>query len=146
MVRRAPTDLEKLIAAADKAMAAEKVSARDLPQDRLFAILMARLDALQAKRTITLDVIQSIRTQPPLLAKLAPLLLNSMKSALKQAGLAKSEPRLTAQAAGLLAAYGLTLRAWEKDTTSDLSSTMRALDQNLQRAAKIATWLGFEAA
>lgn len=137
--------LQKRVAEADRAMAAEKVSARDSETDRLFAVLMARLDALQAKRKTYLGIISDMRRHPPLLAQLTPLLLGSMKAALKQANVALAEPRLSLQAVGLLAAYGLALRAWEKDTSADLSATMRVLDQNLQRAARAAQWLGFEA-
>ena len=42
---------------------------------------------------------------------------------------------------GLVAVWLWTLRAWERDDSTDLSPTMAALDQALSRAEQAARWL-----
>lgn len=138
--------VREMVEAADKAMAREKISPRDSTKDRLFALIMARMDRLQANRAAYMDMFAELRRTPPLLAHYVRLVGGSMKNALVQSEVALDEPRLSLQTAGLLAVYIATVRAWEKDTSADLSATMRALDQNLGRAEMAARWLGFEAA
>lgn len=134
--------LRLLVQRADAAMAREHVSLNDAPNDRLFGLLMARIDALQADRDAYVVLLDYIRTHPPLLRTLAPALLSSMGAALDQAQLSTGGPRGIMQSAGLLAVYMWTLRAWQKDTKADLPATMRALDQGLRRAAQAAAWIG----
>jgi hypothetical protein len=45
------------------------------------------------------------------------------------------------RAAGLLAVWGYTVQAWQKDDSPDLSATMAALDRALSRAEQAAGWL-----
>ena len=132
-------DLLRLLARdVDDAMARERVSDNDIATDKLFAILMARIDALQAQRAAYL----SLFGDPAALRVLGPSLFASMQQALAQAGLDMGGPRGLVQAGGLLGVYLWTLRAWQKDTQPDLPATMRALDQGLRRAAQAAAWLG----
>lgn len=133
-----------MVHAADAAVAREKISERDSPTDRLFQLLMARIDFLQADRASYLQLFDRMRMQPALLGQIAPAVCKSMQQILNHAGLACDQPRFSLQTLGLFTVYMATLRAWQKDTSADLSTTMRILDHNLQRANTIGAWLGFE--
>jgi hypothetical protein len=65
----------------------------------------------------------------------------SMRWMLEAAGLGVSGMRGELHVKGAVAVWLWTLRAWEKDTTDDLSHTMAALDQALLRAEQAANSL-----
>jgi ubiquinone biosynthesis protein COQ9 len=47
---------------------------------------------------------------------------------------------------GLLAVWLWTVRTWRTDDSTDLSATMAALDVALQRAERMASWIGWHQA
>lgn len=135
---RFPTKLSILLAwnrAADAMMLADlSADEQEGPiRDRLFALMMRRIDALQPAREALALLPDPRRGAPHLLVLLSPHLLPSMVWTLEAAGLATGGmiDLLRAKALGL--AYGLTLRAFVADANPDLSDTMKALDQALKR-------------
>jgi hypothetical protein len=65
-----------------------------------------------------------------------------MRWMLEGAGVTLHGPRGDLIAKGCVGLWLWTLRAWERDTSEDLSGTMAVLDTALQRAERAAGWLG----
>jgi ubiquinone biosynthesis protein COQ9 len=110
-------------------------------RDRLFDILMRRLDVLQQHRAGVLALLRVLPLAPCLSLMLAAANLRSMRWMLEGAGISAVGPIGTLRAKGLLAVWLWTLHAWQRDATDDLSATMAALDQALSRAADAIGWL-----
>jgi ubiquinone biosynthesis protein COQ9 len=126
---------------ADQAALAEAVS--DGPaRDRLFGLLMRRVDALQAHREGMLALLRHLCTDPCMAALLLAANVRSMGWMLEGAGLDATGPLGRLRAKGLLAVWLATVRAWRGDTSADLSATMAALDRALGRAEQVEGWLG----
>lgn len=106
-------------------------------RDRLFDVVMRRIDFLQAHRAGVVALLRAVPFDPPAALLLAQSSLRSMGWLLAAAGL----PAGGLHAAGLLAVWSWTVRAWERDTSEDLAATMAALDAALGRAERAAGWL-----
>ena len=123
--------------AAALAEAAEEGSVRD----RLFGMLMRRLDAFQANREGVLALLESLPRRPRTALFLAVLTQASMSWILGAAGIGTSGLTGKLRVKGLTAVWVWTLRAWQRDQTEDLAPTMAALDAALGRAERAAGWL-----
>jgi hypothetical protein len=110
-------------------------------RDRLFDMLMRRIDALQSNRDGILTLFRYLPTNPCAAALLAVANLRSMAWMLEAAGVAATGPRGRLRAKGLLAVWLAAARAWRGDTSEDLSATMAALDRALRRAEQVEGWL-----
>jgi ubiquinone biosynthesis protein COQ9 len=110
-------------------------------RDRLFDLVMRRIDFLQSHRAGVIALMKAVPFDPLAAAVLASASLRSMAWLLEGAGIGAGGPRGGLRAAGLLAVWGWTVRAWERDTSTDLAATMAALDQALSRAEQAAGWL-----
>jgi ubiquinone biosynthesis protein COQ9 len=129
----------------DQAALAE--AAADGPvKDRLFDLLMSRFDAMQPHRAGVVSVMRALPFDPLLALALAHQTQRSMRWMLQAAGATVDGPRGELQVKGLVAVWLWTLRAWERDTSEDMSGTMAALDAALLRAERLAGWLGIGAA
>ena len=111
-------------------------------RDRLFDILMRRIDFLQRHRPGVLALLRHLPCDPPLALALAAGTKCSLGWLLEGAGIAAGGPRGKLRRQGLLAVWLWTLRAWQRDDSEDLSATMAALDQALGRAEQAESWLG----
>jgi len=111
-------------------------------RDRLFDVLMRRLDMLQANRPGVIRLMRDLPRDPLLALWLATEQPRSMRWMLEAAGLEATGPRGALRAHGLGAVWLAALRAWEKDESEDLSATMAALDRALDQADKAARSLG----
>lgn len=111
-------------------------------RDRLFGILMRRMDVLQNHRAGLLVLLRAVPCDARLALLLAAANLRSMGWMLEGAGISAAGPLGALRAKGLLAVWLWTLRAWRRDASDDLSATMAALDQALSRAEDAAGWLG----
>lgn len=107
-------------------------------RDRLFDVLMRRIDALQPHRDGVLRLGRDMRTDPVLTLMLAPQLAASMAWMLEAAGIESGGLRGALRVQGLCGVWIATLRAWEQDEGQDLGATMAALDRALDRAGQIA--------
>ena len=125
---------------ADQA-ALEEVLDEEPVRGRLFALLMRRFDALQAHRAGVVAVMRALPMDPPMAAMLSCATRQSMRWMLQAAGVKATGIGGELRVRGLVAVWLWTMRAWERDETEDLTSTMAALDAALARAEQAAGWL-----
>ncbi len=116
------------------------------PRDRLFDLVMRRVDVLQAHRGGVLALRTYLPTRPALAAMLYAATLASMAWLLGAAGISTRGWRGGLRVHGLAAIWLATLRAWERDESEDLSATMAALDRGLDRAVRAEGWIGAQPA
>lgn len=114
------------------------------PRDRLFDVLMRRIDALQNYRPGLLRLMREARTDPLLPLALAPVLGGGMARMLEAAELESGGVAGAARSFGLAGVWLATLRAWQGDDTVDLGPTMAALDRALDRAEQAARSFGID--
>jgi ubiquinone biosynthesis protein COQ9 len=125
---------------ADQAALTE--TATDGPvRDRLFDLLMRRFDLLQTHRAGVEALLRTLPTDPATALLLACATRRSMRWMLQAAGVTATGLRGDLQAKGLMAVWLWAVRAWERDHSDDLSGTMAAVDNALQRAEQAASWL-----
>lgn len=110
-------------------------------RDRLFDLLMRRIDVFQAHRDGVLALMRALPTHPATAALLACATRRSMGWMLDAAGESSNGLRGALRVRGLTAVWLWTMRAWQADASADLSATMAALDTALSRAAPLANWL-----
>lgn len=103
-------------------------------RDRLFDIVMRRIDALQAHRAGVLALFDDLPRDPLTAVALAGLSLRSMGWLLEGAGLSRRGLLGGLRAKGMLAVWLATVQAWRGDESEDLAATMAALDRALNRA------------
>ncbi len=106
-------------------------------KERLFDVLMRRIDALKPYR----DGLQSISdwSRGDLLgsAALNGVILNSMRFMLEAAGIDSEGPVGTLKLQGLALAWRRVLDTWFEDEDPGLSATMAALDRELTRGDRL---------
>jgi AcrR family transcriptional regulator len=106
-------------------------------KERLFDVLMRRIDALKPYR----DALQSIsdwsRGDLMAAAALNGVLVNSMRFMLEAAGIDSEGPVGTLKLQGLAMAWNRVLDAWFEDDDPGLSATMAALDRELTRGDRL---------
>lgn len=114
-------------------------------KDRLFDVVMQRLDALAPFRPGLIRLIGDLQANPfNALALGCDSFTATRRSAslmLALAGLRADQPFLSLLRTGFELVYLQTLRIWKNDTSADLSATMAALDRALQRLLGIARLL-----
>lgn len=125
---------------ADQAALAD-VPAEGTVRDRLFDLVMRRIDIFQSHRTGVIALLRALPCEPPTAVLLACATRRSLRWLLQAAGVNTGGLRGELTLRGFLAVWLWTLRAWERDETADLSATMAALDTALQRAGQAAQWL-----
>lgn len=116
----------------DAEIEAAPVDGAGSPRERLFDVVMTRVEALGRHREAALALLAG-GPEPSLLAA-APQLLRSMGRMLDAAGVPSRGLAGVVRAKLLLGVYLATLRAWRTDDGSDLGATMAALDRALDRA------------
>ena len=120
---------------ADLAAAAGDPSedATERPRDRLFDVVMRRLDHLRPWRQGLAAVTRDLRGDP--LAGLAalPAFRRSLDWMLEAAGLDTAGIAGAARRKAFAAVYVATVAAWLKDDSPDLTATMARLDRALRR-------------
>ena len=103
-------------------------------RDRLFDIVMRRIDVLHAHRGGVIALLRALPFDPVAAFVLATASLASMAKLLQGAGIATGGMKGALRTKAMLAVWLWTVRAWQGDTSEDLSATMAALDQALTRA------------
>jgi AcrR family transcriptional regulator len=111
------------------------------PRDRLFDVLMRRLDALQRDREGVVRLMEDLRRDPVMALALGAQLPVSMGWMLEAADIPSGGPAGAARGHGLGLVWLDTLRHWAKDESADLSATMAALDRALDRADRAVRFL-----
>ena len=122
---------------ADRAALVDDGSAGSV-RERLFDLLMRRIDVLQQYRGGVRAVLRALPLDPLLALMLANATAVSMDWVAQAAGVETTGLMGRVRTGGLVAVWLQTVRAWEGDDSADLSTTMAALDKALDRAE----WLG----
>jgi AcrR family transcriptional regulator len=110
-------------------------------RDRLFDLLMHRIDVLQAHRAGVRALLADLPADPAAALVLLVATRRAMRWMLDAAGLSTAGPIGELRLRGLIAVWVWTIRAWHNDQSTDLSATMAALDTALARAESAAAWL-----
>ena len=108
------------------------------PRERLFDVLMRRLEILKPHREAVASLLHSARRNPPLALALNAMAVRSQQWMLAAAGISASGPRDMLRAQGLAALFGGVLRTWINDEDPGLARTMAALDRALGRGQRFA--------
>lgn len=116
------------------------------PRERLFDVLMARLDALRPYRGALKSLLASVRRDPAMGVELNRWIVRSNVWMLAAAGVDASGLRGSVAAQALTLSYLRVLQTFVKEEDPGLPRTMAMLDQELRKAEqrhnRIARWLG----
>ena len=107
-------------------------------RERLFDVLMRRLEMLAPHREAVRSLMRSARRNPPLALALNGLAVRSQQWMLTAAGIGASGPGGMLRAQGLAALFGGVLRTWIHDDDPGLARTMAGLDRALARGQRFA--------
>jgi AcrR family transcriptional regulator len=128
------------VKATDRAVLAEDLSdmADEPVRERLFDVLMRRLEVLAPHREAIGSLLRSARRDPPLAVALNSLARGSQQWMLTAAGIGASGPRGMIRAQGLAVLFASVLRTWIDDDDPGQARTMAALDRALGRGQRFA--------
>jgi AcrR family transcriptional regulator len=131
------------IKATDRAVLAADSSdmAEEPPRERLFDVLMRRLEVLAPHREAVRSLLRSARRNPPLALALNGLAVRSQQWMLTAAEINASGPRGMIRAQGLALLFGSVLGTWVRDDDPGLARTMAALDRALARGQRFSGFL-----
>ncbi|QTL05824.1 TetR/AcrR family transcriptional regulator [Aquabacter sp. L1I39] len=107
------------------------------PHERLFEVLMRRLDALEPHRAAIVSLRNSARRNPALAAVLLKSNTQSQRWMLAAAGIDAAGLEGDVKAHGLALLFARVVDVWLKDEDPGLSRTMAALDRELRSGAKL---------
>jgi AcrR family transcriptional regulator len=110
------------------------------PRERLFDVLMRRLELLTPHKAAVRSLMRSVRRDPPLALALNCLATRSQQWMLTAAGIDAAGPRGMVRAQGLALLMARVLQVWVEDDDPGLARTMAALDRELGRGQR---WSGF---
>ncbi|HEX3937967.1 MAG TPA: TetR/AcrR family transcriptional regulator [Xanthobacteraceae bacterium] len=108
------------------------------PRERLFDVLMRRLEAMAPHRDAVRSLVRSARRNPPLALALNGLAVRSQQWMLTAAGVPAAGPRGMVRAQALAVMFASVLRTWVDDEDDGLARTMAALDRALGRGQRLA--------
>jgi AcrR family transcriptional regulator len=107
------------------------------PRERLFDVLMRRLELLSPHREAVRSLLRSVRRDPPLALALNAMAVRSQQWMLTSAGIGASGPKGVVRAQGLALLFANVLRTWVDDE-DDNTQTLAALDRELARGQRFA--------
>jgi hypothetical protein len=110
------------------------------PRERLFDVLMRRIEALTDYKAAVRSLLRSAQTDPALAFALNGITVRSMEWMLTAADIDAAGTRGLIRAQGLAVLYSRVLRTWIRDDDEGLARTMAALDRQLARGQR---WAGF---
>jgi len=112
--------------------------AEEPPRERLFDVLMRRIDALAPYKAAVRSLVHSAGRNPGLAFALNGFAVRSQQWMLTAADISAAGPRGTLRAQGLALLYASVLRVWLRDEDPGLAPTMSALDRALARGQRFA--------
>jgi len=124
----------QVLAAGDADMAEES------PRERLFDVLMRRIEILEPRKPAVQSLLRSCRRDPGLAMALNGIAVRSHYWMLAAANIDAAGPRGMLRAQGLAMLFASVLRVWVDDDDPGRARTMSALDRALARAQR---WSGF---
>lgn len=104
------------------------------PRERLFDVLMARLDALRPYRSALASLMHAVRRDPQLALGLNALAVRSQGWMLAAAGIQPVGWRGRIATQGLAVSFTKVLRVFVKEEDAGLPRTMAALDRELRQS------------
>ena len=123
----------KVLSTSDADMAEEP------PRERLFDVLMRRIEAMAPYREATRSLLKSAACNPGLAFALNGLAVRSQTWMLTAADIDAAGPRGMIRAQGLAMLFASVLRTWVGDEDEGLARTLAALDRSLARGQR---WSG----
>ena len=115
--------------------------AEEPPRERLFDVLMRRLEALEPHKVALRSLFTSAARNPPLALALNGLAVRSQQWMLTAAGISAAGPTGLLRAQGLALLFAPVLRTWLGDDDPGRARTMAALDRALGRGQSWASLL-----
>ena len=128
-------DIDRAVLAGDDAGMSEEPA-----RERLFDVLMRRLEALAPYKAAVRSLLRSARRNPGLALALNAIAVRSQTWMLEAAGIAAAGPRGAVRAQGAALMFARVLAVWIDDEEPGLDRTMAALDRGLASAER---WAGF---
>ncbi|MDE2577409.1 MAG: TetR/AcrR family transcriptional regulator [Hyphomicrobiales bacterium] len=106
-------------------------------RDRLFDVLMRRLDAMAPYKAALAGIVDWTRRDPLSAAPLNQTMVNSMRFMLEAAALSAEGPLGAMKLQGMALAWARIVDTWLQDDDAGLSATMAELDRTLARGARL---------
>jgi AcrR family transcriptional regulator len=128
-------DIDRAVLAGGDADMAEEPA-----RERLFDVLMRRLEALGPYRDAVRSLMCSARRNPGLAFALNAMAVRSQHWMLEAAGIHASGPRGTLRAQGAALMFARVVSVWIDDEEQGLDRTMASLDRGLASGER---WIGF---
>ena len=113
----------------------------EAPRERLFDVLMRRIELLEPRKAAVRSLMRSCGRQPGLALALNGLAVRSQHWMLTAADLDAGGPRGAARAQGLALLFASVLRTWVHDDDPGHARTMAALDRALARGQRLSGFL-----
>jgi len=133
-------DIDRAVLAGSDADKSLDDLAEEPARDRLFEVLMRRLEALKPYKEAVRSILRSARRNPGLALALNAMAVRSQQWMLEAAGIGASGPRGALRAQGAALMFARVTSVWVDDDEEGLDRTMAALDRGLNSAAR---WAGF---
>ncbi len=114
--------------------------AEETPREKLFDVLMRRLEILAPHREAIRSLMRSASRNPGLAFALNGLAVRSQSWMLNAADIKVAGPKGMMRAQGLAMLYACVMQTWLDDEDPGLARTMAVLDRELSRAQR---WSGF---
>jgi AcrR family transcriptional regulator len=114
--------------------------ANEPARERLFDVLMRRIEALAPHKAAVRSLMRSAQRHPSLALALNGMALRSQHWMLTAAGIGTQGPRGLMRAQGAALLFAQALSVWVNDEEPGLDRTMAALDRGLASAER---WSGF---
>lgn len=115
-------------------------TSEDPARERLFEVLMRRLEALAPYKDAVRSLLRSARRNPGLAIALNGMAVRSQQWMLTAAGIATAGPRGAIRAQGAALLFARVVAVWVDDEEPGLDRTMAALDRGLASGER---WAGF---
>jgi AcrR family transcriptional regulator len=106
-------------------------------RERVFDVMMRRLDALTPYKSALRRIFDGVRADPFALAALNGVALNTQRFMLAAAGVSTEGPLGLLKLQGAAIVFANTLKTWLDDDDPALAKTMARLDRELRRGARV---------
>lgn len=110
-------------------------------RERLFDVMMRRLDALASYKEGLHRIGKAVRRDPLTLAALNQMAMNSMRFMLAAAGIDTGGPMGMVKIQGAVLIWGRVMDSWFRDDDPGLARTMATLDRELRRGGQFMSGL-----
>ena len=106
-------------------------------RERLFDVLMRRLDAMTPYKAAIRSIMKALRRDPLMLLALNQTAVNSMRFMLAAAGVDTGGPLGALRIQGGVLLFARVVEVWVDDEDKDMAKTIARLDRELDQAGKI---------